>query len=93
MEFQQDITWKTVARILALFLMVSVLVLATLSAEIQEGASMFWCWFALFVYLAVCLGAISARLGDFDNDLSTPYGPYLKDYRPQDRLFRYYDPD
>jgi len=93
MKFQQNITWKTVARILVLFLTVSLLVLATLSAEIKEGASIFCCWFALTAYLAVCLGAISARLGDFDNDLSTPYGPYLKDGRSQDRLFHYYDPE
>jgi len=93
MKFKQPITWKTVLGSLSAFLAVSLFVLATLTGAIQNGASMFWCWFALIAYLAVSLAAISARLGDIDNDLSTPYGPYLKDRRSQDRFFQYYDPD
>lgn len=91
MQFKQEITWKTVAKILVMFFIASLLVTASLVFEIEKGSSMVFCCFAMVAYLVVALGWASVKLGDFDNY------PYDGDnwYKPtrasRENLF--FDPD
>jgi len=91
MKFKQKITWLTVVKILVLFLTTSFFVSLTLIGSIEQGQSIIACWFAAVAYLAVCLAAIAARLGDFDNDLHTGDSWYNRPSASRSQLF--FDPD
>jgi len=72
MQFKQKVTWMKVAKILATFLVVTLVIMALVTSDIMQGKSLALGIIALIAYLGVSLGVIATELKDFDQ---YPYSP------------------
>lgn len=91
MKFVQDITWIKVVKILVIFFVVSLLIMALVIPELMQGGSFVACMLAVFAHLGVSLCVIATELGDLDTDLYSGNGWYSRPSASQDNF--YFDPD